>query len=178
MAQRYPARPSDNNNRQRGQHHLPPASYLRNPSDLQITSRTKLFIENLPLVVDESKLKKRFEVFGPLENANIFSDSESRVGLCTYKHHGDAFAAFQGMNKTSFEGNVLNVVLADATETYDESKARAASISSLSGDGIPNEYSDSITSNNDTSRNQMCDHQDTTTGHVCGESFPNTETLM
>ncbi|KAK6533245.1 hypothetical protein TWF694_002200 [Orbilia ellipsospora] len=172
MAQRHPSIPNisrvGDGNRQRVQQGT--------HSDRRILSRTQLFIENLPAVVDEAKLRKRFEVFGHLESTSFLIGIEPRVGVCLYSYDDDALAAFQGMNKTSFEGNTLRVFLAAATETYQE--ARLASVPPFSEDNLSSDYLDGATSGQENPRSQMCDYQDPNTGHICGESFSSTQGLM
>ncbi|KAK6348745.1 hypothetical protein TWF730_009518 [Orbilia blumenaviensis] len=139
--------------------------------------RTQLFVENLPVVVDEAKFRKRFEVFGNIENASILPGLEPKVGVCAYSYADDALAAFHGMNWTIFEGNTLRVLLAEPSETYEEARTRWA-VEGPTEAGPPAEYPDTMVSGNDAPRNQMCDHQDEVSGHICGESFPNAQALM
>ncbi|EWC43415.1 hypothetical protein DRE_07638 [Drechslerella stenobrocha 248] len=174
MAQRYlnPSRLSDRS-RQHGQSQAQAqATYFTNPPDFRAAGRTQLFIENIPAVVDEPKLRKRFEVFGSLENVCIIASSEPRLGICNYTYNNDAFAAFQGMNRALFEGNTLRIILASPTDTYEEARSTLASETPFSGRDI-----DSALPNNDSQRMQMCDHQDTITGHVCGEGFIHSQGL-
>ncbi|KAK6511959.1 hypothetical protein TWF481_000859 [Arthrobotrys musiformis] len=159
---------------QRGHHQTSTPSFLRNPLD---SGRTHLFIENLPAIVDEPKFRKRFEIFGNLENVTILPGPDPKVGVCAYSYADDALAAFHGMNRTLFEGNILKAILAEPSETYEEARARWALDSTIEAGPLV-EYSDGITPGNDAPRNQMCDHQDDVSGHICGESFPNAPALM
>ncbi|KAK6350367.1 hypothetical protein TWF696_006599 [Orbilia brochopaga] len=198
MAQRYlnPSRLADRNRQQQQQQQQlpqqqrgqpqpastsasPSASYFANPPDVNSAGRTQLFIENLPPIVDEAKLRKRFEVFGTLENVCVVPSSEPRLGMCTYAYDDDALAAFQGMNKTQFEGNTLRIILSRPTDTYEDARTASASDLSFGGDGgVAGDYIDSGHPAHDAQRNHMCDHQDRTSGHICGESFPTLPALM
>ncbi|RVD86700.1 uncharacterized protein DFL_004963 [Arthrobotrys flagrans] len=151
-----------------------PTPSFRNALD---SGRTQLFVENLPPIVDEPKFRKRFEIFGNLENVSILPGPEPRVGACTYSYADDALAAFHGMNRTLFEGNILKVMLAEPSETYEEARARWVLDGTIEASPLA-EYPDAIASGNDAPRNQMCDHQDEISGHICGESFPNAPALM
>ncbi|KAF3274186.1 hypothetical protein TWF970_008168 [Orbilia oligospora] len=154
-------------------HHRPQAPF-RNASD---SGRTQLFVENLPAIIDEPKFRKRFEIFGNLENVSILTGLEPRVGTCTYSYADDALAAYHGMNRTLFEGNTLKAILAEPLETYEEARARWTLDGTIEPSPLA-EFPETITSGNDAPRNQMCDHQDEISGHICGESFPNAFTLM
>ncbi|KAK6333597.1 hypothetical protein TWF718_011401 [Orbilia javanica] len=159
---------------QRSHHQVQPPSSLRNALD---SSRTQLFVENLPAIVDEPKFRKRFEIFGNLENVSILPGLDPRVGSCVYSYADDALAAFHGMNRTLFEGSVLKAILAEPSETYEEARARWVLDGTIEAGPLA-EYPDAITPGNDAPRNQMCDHQDDISGHVCGEPFPNSSMLM
>ncbi|KAF3942369.1 hypothetical protein ABW19_dt0201169 [Dactylella cylindrospora] len=186
MSQRYPTASNPrlgDRHWQRGQPLSQPQTppYARNPVDLQGPARSKVFIENVPISVDEAALRKRFQVFGALDSLTLLINSEPnvpRLGICNYVHDDDAYAAFQGMNRKIFEGSVLRVILANSTESYEEAKARFTADTPRSEDTISSEYLENISSGNDAQRSQICDHQDTTTGHICGEPFLTSQALI
>jgi len=43
---------------------------------------TKIYIENLPLEVENKDLKEKFEAFGEVETAHIITDKETGISRC------------------------------------------------------------------------------------------------
>jgi len=78
---------------------------------------SRLYVGQLPSNVTEASLRKRFEVFGDLDDVTISRNQNSRsVGVLQYRYQNDAVAALQGMRGSTFEGEQIDVRMADETQ--------------------------------------------------------------
>ena len=75
--------------------------------------KMKVYVGNLPFSVDDEGLKKLFDSYGEIEEANViqnkFSGRSKGFGFVTFKNEENAKKAIEEMNEKEVEGRKLVV---------------------------------------------------------------------
>lgn len=74
---------------------------------------TKIYIENLPLEVENKDLKEKFETFGEVQDAHIITDKVTGISRCfgfvEMPSRKAAEEAIAGLSGTEWDGKILVV---------------------------------------------------------------------
>lgn len=84
----------------------------------------KLLIRNLARTTTEADLRKKFEVFGPIQSCSLVKDKQTGkskgFAFIEMPSPGDAKAAVKTLNGTDLDGNIIRVKKATPKTSKDE----------------------------------------------------------
>lgn len=81
---------------------------------------TKIYIENLPVDVNDKSLRERFEVYGTVEDAHIITDKITKKSRCfgfvEMSNEAEAEKAITDLHGADWDGNSLVVNISKPRE--------------------------------------------------------------